>query len=80
MKRPGVYFTVFLLLMSFTVQTVFGGVWYLHRTTEHITVYQFGIAVYRNGIWWIVRSQSENAEAFAWGISTDKPVPSAFVR
>lgn len=37
-------------------------------------------AVFRNGDWWIQRSQSGATEVVQWGVSLDKPIPSAFVR
>jgi hypothetical protein len=36
--------------------------------------------VYRNGVWWILKSQSGAAQAVSFGLNTDKPIPSAFVR
>ncbi|MGC2237472.1 MAG: DPP IV N-terminal domain-containing protein [Pyrinomonadaceae bacterium] len=37
-------------------------------------------AIYRNGVWWILKTQSGTAEAISFGLSSDKPIPSAFVR
>ena len=37
-------------------------------------------AIYRNGVWWILKSQSGAAEAVSFGLDSDAPVPSAFVR
>lgn len=37
-------------------------------------------AIYRNGVWWILKSQTGAAEAIQFGLSDDKPIPSAFVR
>jgi hypothetical protein len=38
------------------------------------------VAVFRNGVWWIMQSQSGTVVAHAFGIASDKPIPSAFVR
>ncbi|HMS43545.1 MAG TPA: VCBS repeat-containing protein, partial [Pyrinomonadaceae bacterium] len=37
-------------------------------------------AIYRNGVWWILKSQTGAAEAIAFGLGSDNPIPSAFVR
>jgi len=37
-------------------------------------------AIYRNGVWWILKSQSGAAEAVSFGLGTDAPIPSAYVR
>jgi Tol biopolymer transport system component len=37
-------------------------------------------AIYRNGIWWILKTQSGTAEGVSFGVGSDKPIPSAFVR
>jgi len=36
--------------------------------------------VYRNGTWWILKTQSGAAETVSFGVDTDKPIPSVFVR
>ncbi|MGB7201973.1 MAG: FG-GAP-like repeat-containing protein [Pyrinomonadaceae bacterium] len=36
--------------------------------------------VYRNGVWWLLRSQSGSVAAGPFGLASDKPIPSAFVR
>jgi hypothetical protein len=36
--------------------------------------------VYRNGIWWILKTQAGTAETVSFGLSSDAPIPSAFVR
>lgn len=38
------------------------------------------VTIYRDGVWWILKSQSGTAEATQFGIGSDKPVPSAYVR
>ncbi len=75
-----------------------GGIWYLLRSAQGFTAFQFGIsndipapadydgdgradaAIYRNGVWWISKTQSGTAEAVSFGLSSDKPIQSAFVR
>ncbi len=37
-------------------------------------------AIYRNGVWWILKTQSATTETIQFGIGSDKPIPSAFVR
>ena len=37
-------------------------------------------AIFRNGVWWILKTQSGTVEAVSFGLSGDKPIPSAFVR
>lgn len=37
-------------------------------------------AIYRNGVWWILNSQSGSVNAISFGLGSDAPVPSAFVR
>lgn len=37
-------------------------------------------AIFRNGVWWVMNSQSGTVDAIAFGVGSDTPVPSAFVR
>jgi hypothetical protein len=37
-------------------------------------------AIFRNGVWWILKSQSGSVDVVSFGLSSDAPVPSAFVR
>jgi Tol biopolymer transport system component len=37
-------------------------------------------AIYRNGVWWILKTQSGTTEGVSFGVGSDKPIPSAFVR
>lgn len=37
-------------------------------------------SIFRNGIWWIMKSQSGALEAGPFGLGSDKPIASAFVR
>jgi Tol biopolymer transport system component len=37
-------------------------------------------AIYRNGVWWIANSQSGSVNVVSFGLASDKPVPTAFVR
>ncbi len=37
-------------------------------------------AIYRDGIWWILDLDSGSADVVSFGLSSDKPAPSAFVR
>jgi Tol biopolymer transport system component len=37
-------------------------------------------AIYRNGAWWILKTQSGTSEVVSFGLSSDKPIPSAYVR
>jgi hypothetical protein len=37
-------------------------------------------AIYRNGVWWILKSQTATAEVTTFGLGSDRPIPSAFIR
>src|SRR5687767_1185715 len=38
------------------------------------------VTIFRDGVWWILKSQTGSAEAHPFGMTGDKPIPSAFVR
>ncbi len=37
-------------------------------------------AIYRDGVWWILDLESGSADVISFGLASDKPAPSAFVR